>query len=139
MTVRETDNGYILKLSRGESVVETLTEFCKKQGISSGTLSGIGAVENTSIGYYNLSKKEYDFKEYSEIMEVVSMTGNVALLEGEPFLHIHIVLSDNEKAAYGGHLKEATVAVTLEIFLTDYGVKVEREYDEVTGLNLWNI
>jgi predicted DNA-binding protein with PD1-like motif len=72
-------------------------------------------------------------------MEVVNFTGNVALVEGEQFLHVHVVLSDTDNRAHGGHLKEAEVAVTLEVFLSDFQTEIERVYDEETGLKLFNL
>jgi len=39
------------------------------------------------------------------------LEGNVALKEGEPFIHAHVVLSDHNMQTLGGHLFETTVGV----------------------------
>jgi len=139
MLVKKTQKGYIIKLSRGEKVIETLTQFCGEHDIKSGIFHGIGAVNNVEMGYYDLAKREYFFKRYLEAMEVVSMTGNVALVEDKPFLHVHTVLSDTDNHAYGGHVKEAEVAVTLEVYFTDYEVSLERTLDDDVGLKLLDL
>ena len=48
------------------------------------------------------------------------MEGNVALKDGEPFIHAHVVLSDHKMQTLGGHLFETTVGVAGEFFLTQF-------------------
>lgn len=141
MKVRDVITGFFIKLERGEKVMQTLTEFCEKRGIRSGVLQGIGAVKNTEIGYYNLEKREYFFKLIPEDREVASLTGNIAIVDGKPFVHAHAVLSamDDTLSCVGAHIKEAEVAVTLEVYLTPFQFNFERAYDEDTGLKLLNI
>ncbi len=136
MKYTSSEKGYILRLSKGEKIIETLTQFCEDQNIHSGLFHGIGAVENPELGYYHLDRKEYEFRTIEKMLEIVSLTGNVALVDGEPFLHIHTVVSDNTFQTYGGHLKEGTVGATCEIYLTNFGIDIERKFDESTGLKL---
>ena len=84
---------YILRLQRGEDVLPTLTDFCKRKGILSGSFKAIGAVMQSKIGFYDLSIRKYGSKEYPHEMEVASMTGNIAQVDGQPFIHAHAVLS----------------------------------------------
>jgi len=138
MEVRDVEVGFMIKLVRGERVMEELLHFCEKRGIKSGVFTAIGAVKNTEIGYYNLGKREYFFKTIADEREVASMTGNIAEVEGKPLIHAHAVLSamDDTLSCIGAHIKEAEVAVTLEIFLTSFTVPLSRTYDEATGLKL---
>jgi len=138
MEVRDVEIGFMIKLARGERVMETLLAFCEKRGIKSGVFNAIGAVKNTEIGYYNLEKREYFFKKIAEEREVASMTGNIAEVEGKPLIHAHAVLSamDDTLSCVGAHIKEAEVAVTLEVFLTPFALPLARAYDEATGLKL---
>lgn len=138
MEWRKGEHGYMIVLSRKEKVVESLTKFCAEEGITSGSFRGIGAVKNATIGYYTLAKKEYVFKTFPEDMEVASLMGNITLVDGKPFLHTHAVLSkmDNSLACIGAHVKEAEVAVTLEVFLMPSTVTVARELDDSIGLKL---
>lgn len=141
MKVRDVITGFVIKLERDEKVMASLTEFCEKRGIRSGILQAIGAVKNAEIGYYNLEKREYFFKTIPEDREVASLTGNIAIVDGKPFIHAHAVLSamDDSLSCIGAHLKEADVAVTLEVFLSPFQFNFERKYDEGTGLKLLNI
>lgn len=145
MNVREVTGKaqYVLRLERGEDVIPVLTAFCKEKGIQNGFFRALGAVEQAKIGYYDLAKKEYGDKVYPDAMEVASMTGNIALVDGSPFIHCHCVLSGiapgTENQAIGGHVFEAKVAVTLEVHLQAFDGVVERKHDEAIGLKLLDL
>ncbi len=141
MKVRDTGEGFVIVLSRGEKVIEALTSFCKERGIGSGIFRGIGAVKHATLGYYSLAKKEYFFKNFPDDMEVASMMGNIALVDGIPFLHTHVVLSkmDDSLSCVGAHLKEGEVAVTLEVYLTPFKERITRVLDENIGLKLLRV
>lgn len=139
MTFKKTDKGYLIRLARGESIMTTLHDFCEEKGIRAGLLQGIGGVMAAEVGFYNLGKKEYEFKKLNEVLEIASLLGNVSIVEGKPFLHIHIVLADKDQKTYGGHLKEASVAGTCEIYLVELADEVTRSTDPETGLKLWDL
>lgn len=132
----KTDNKYILKIEKGEDVIASITEFCEQEGIKNAYFRGIGAVEHISCGYYALSEKKYYFKQYDGLFEVLSATGNVALKEGKPFVHLHAVFSDEENTAFGGHVEEMRVGVVLEVVLEVLPTAIERELDDEIGLFL---
>lgn len=141
MKVQKTDTDIIIRLERGEAVVAQLTAFCAREGIHNAVFNGIGAVKNTEIGYYSLEKRAYFFKTFPDDREVANMTGNVSLVDGAPFIHVHAVLSacDETLATIGGHIKECEVAVTLEIFLAPLSSAVERMFNDEVGLKLLNL
>ena len=134
MQFQKVGKDYLINIDKDEKVVETLTKFCKENGIKNAKLSGIGAVKKTEIGAYNLLKKEYIKSEYSEILELLSLEGNVALKDGEPFIHAHVVLSDHKMQTLGGHLFETTVGVAGEFFLTQFDGNAYRELKPDIGL-----
>jgi predicted DNA-binding protein with PD1-like motif len=70
---------------------------------------------------------------------VVSFQGNAALKDGAPFLHIHGVFGRQDFSVYGGHVKEARVRPTLEVWLRTENVPVRRTRDEATGLDLLDL
>ena len=77
-------------------------------------------------------------------MEVVSLGGNCSLKEdetglGNPFLHVHCVLSRRDYSVVGGHLREARVRPTLEVWLRTSPTPVRRAHDDATGLDLLDL
>lgn len=141
MNVRDVEKGFVLVLARGEELIATLTQFCERRGIQAAVFTGIGAVERVKIGYYDLGKREYFFRSEDGVFEVAAMQGNVALVEGKPFIHAHAVLSrcDASLECIGAHIKEAYVAVTLEVFMTPLDASIERKLDDDIGLKLLHL
>ena len=115
-----------LRLDPGEELHASIQAVCATEGIGSAVVtSGIGRVRDVDIGYLG-DDGIYDRIVLEAPTELLSMQGNVAILEGDPFTHIHIVLSDDEHDVHGGHLFAATVHVTAEIHLRalEKGVQV---------------
>ena len=69
-------------------------------------------------------------------MEVVGLTGTLSWYDGEPFPHIHLVLTDENFQATGGHCFEAHVSATIEVIVRTYEARIERTMDEAIGLHL---
>lgn len=125
------------RLFKGDEIISEITKILKEKSINSGLISGIGAVSKAKIGYYDQKTRQYMSKEFCEPMEILSLKGNVSLKDGEPFAHVHIILSKEDYTTIGGHLFEAVVfAFEFEI-IELHGKSYERGYDEDTGLFLW--
>lgn len=135
MKWKKLEGGYLIKPDLGEEVVGTLSGLVAELGLKNGSLYGIGGVEDVVLGYYDLDAKTYLKREFSGRYEMVSLVGNVSILDGKPFVHAHAVVSGPDMAAFGGHLFEATVAVTAEIHLWGSRTLVTRSLDGRVGLN----
>jgi uncharacterized protein len=127
---------YFLEFRTGQEVMQGLLAFAKKQRLVAGHLTGIGAISEAVIGYFDPEKKAYLRNTEKGQAEVLSLTGNLALYENEPFFHIHVALGLRDGSARGGHLFEAIVRPTVELVLTAYPKPVRRKIDPETGLPL---
>lgn len=134
MQFQKIDNSYIVYVEKGEKVMETLTQFCVDRNINSGQLSGIGAVQNTDIGAYDMTSKDYTHKLFNPIHELLSFQGNIAIKDGKPFIHAHITLGNHDMEVSGGHLFETEVAVVGEFILHNFNEKTHRALNEDIGL-----
>lgn len=123
-------------LPADSQVISSMTTFCQNHNIHAGYFQGIGAVSDITCGWYDLATRSYEFTEYKGLFEVVSMHGNIAYKEDELFIHLHGVFTDTKNQAFGGHVKEMTVGITLEIFLYPLPGVTHRSYDERSGLYL---
>ncbi len=132
----KTSQGYLLRLSKGEEIAKNLIAFCQSQNILSGFFHAIGGVSEAELGYYDLGKKEYQFKKIITTHEIVSLTGNITHVDGNPFIHMHGVLSDEQYACVGGHVKEGVVGATFEAYIVDFGKEITRALDPEIGLKL---
>jgi predicted DNA-binding protein with PD1-like motif len=130
---------HILKPPFGSDLLKELESFVRAKGINLAWLSGIGAVSRATIRYYDQVKKDWIDLELDRRLEVASMWGNVSLLNGEPIVHLHAVLADEQGHCYGGHLGNNTHVFNLEILLnTLSGPAVTRKMDPETGLTIWH-
>lgn len=134
MQFQKLKNSYIVHVEKGEKVVESLTNFCKQNNIHSAQLAGIGAVKNIDIGAYDIDTKDYIHRVFDEILELLSFQGNIALKDGEPFLHAHITLGNHDMEVFGGHLFEMEVAAVGEFIIHDFQNETHRKLNEDIGL-----
>ena len=136
MRYTKTKSGFLIRCDIGDEIVSTITDFATENNIDSGTISGIGAVKDVVLGYFDFNNKEYLQKEFDGIFELVSLNGNFARKGDEIILHCHAVISDSEMRAYGGHLFSGIIAVTGEFYINLAGITINRAPDKETGLNL---
>jgi hypothetical protein len=140
MKYKKSGNAYVILLEKGDRIIERLTQFCTKEKINSGHLSGIGGVAKVEVAYYGILDKKYHPRVFDKPpYEVVSLKGNVSISEGKIKIHAHITLSDSQFRAFGGHLNEATVFPMCEIIFRPLKDKLERKKDAETGLMFLDI
>lgn len=133
------EDTYLLRLERGEKVNETVKSFCDESKIANAWLSGIGSIENPTLGHYDVTTQKYTDKAFLGIFELTNLTGNVAVFEGKPLVHAHVSLSDESMQAFGGHLVEAIVSATVELFLTVLPTSHTKSHNDEIGLKLWDL
>lgn len=139
MVYTKVDDGYLVRLEKGELIVSTLTQFCVDKKIESGTVSGIGGATWAELAFYDLGQRAYEYEKHDELMEITNLSGNVAVVAEKPAVHMHATMADSNYHAYGGHLKEAEVAATCEVFIKQFSKKVIRTHNEEVGLKILDI
>ncbi len=125
-------------LPRGADLLEDLTRFVSAKNIRYGRIQGIGATTHAAVAYYDQERKEYLPIVFPGGMEILNLQGNISMRDGEPILHLHVILGDRKGAAFGGHVLPGTKVWALEVFIDELaGEPPVRKPDEGTGLNLW--
>jgi hypothetical protein len=137
MEAKACGKNWLLRIDRGEEVVETLARFCREQGIRLGTVSGLGATDKATIGLFRAQTKEYVRRELVGDHEITSLTGNISRMKGDVYLHLHANLSDSTYRTLGGHLDAAVVSGTCEVSIHVLEGEAEREFSAEVGLNLF--
>ncbi len=133
MEYKKIDNTYVVRILKGEDVIEKIKELLANEGIKAGTLTGLGAADFLEIGIYDAVEKVYKTKVYSGIYEITTLLGNISSKDGEPYLHMHVNFSDSDNHAFGGHVLKCIIAVTSEIFITVLNGTINRKLDENIG------
>lgn len=124
---------------KGDEVMAGLVEFAKAKAVGAGHFTAIGAFEGLTLGYFDWESKEYRKIPVGEQVEVLSLIGDVALKDGAPKVHAHIVVGRSDGSTRGGHLLEGRVRPTLELILTESPKHLRKEIDPESGLALIRI
>jgi predicted DNA-binding protein with PD1-like motif len=88
------------------------------------------------LAHYDVLQKKYSSEKFELPLEVTSILGNVGIFKKEIIIHAHIILADKKMGSFGGHLIEAKVSGTAEIFFVKLK-RLKKAFDEETGLKLF--
>jgi predicted DNA-binding protein with PD1-like motif len=139
MNYKRFDNKVVVRIDKGEEIVDALKTICKKLDIKLGSIVGIGATDKVTIGLLNTKTKKYQSKEFTGDHEIAPLIGNISMMNGEVYLHLHVTLCNVEHKAVGGHLTSAVISATFEGFIDIIEGQVTREYNDEVGLNLLSL
>ncbi|MDO4534556.1 MAG: DNA-binding protein [Clostridium perfringens] len=128
-------NIYVVRLEKGENIIESLREFAKINNIKAAMVNGIGAVTDAKIGIFDIETKKYNETIFKDNYEITSLIGNITTKNDEPYMHLHINFSGQDCICYGGHFIEGKITITAEIIVTEIEGSLNRYLDEV-GINL---
>ncbi len=126
----------VLRLEKGEEVIESIKKLCEKEDIRLGSISGLGATNHVIVGLFKVSEKKYYSNTFEEDFEITNLTGNISRMNGEVYLHIHGTFADIDGKCIGGHLNKAIISATSEIIINRINGEMGRQFSEEIGLNL---
>lgn len=137
--IKISNDKFLIKLSKGEKVVQNLTSFVNENKISSGYFYGIGAASSVEIAHYNVETQKYSSKIFDKPLEITNIIGSLGIFEGKPLIHPHITVGDEQCQVFGGHLVEATISGTLELVFLDFKMALHKKIDPEVGLKTFDI
>ena len=124
---------------KGDRVMENLADLARRENIRAARFTGIGAFSSAEVGVFTRDKRGYETFTVAEETELLGILGDIAWADDAPAVHAHVTLGRPDGSALGGHLIEATVFPTLELFLTIWPSQIAKSYDDETGLNLFDL
>jgi len=132
---------YVMRLKKGERLIESLQDFLQKTKVDGAWVMGIGGAQEVTLGFYNLKNKQYNWQTFTELLEVTGLQGNIAVSEdGRPVFHLHGTFCGQDFKTIGGHIKDLVVGGTLEIFIQCTGdLPLNRKHDDEVGLELLDL
>ena len=139
MNYKKVNDKIFISIDKGELVNESLLNVAEKENLTCGWINGLGAISNIEVGYWDIGKKIYENQKFNNHYELLSLTGNVSLVDKKPFIDTHISFSDTTSNVFGGHLFDAKVIAAAEfcIFISEYNLYRKLNCD--IGLSLWSI
>jgi predicted DNA-binding protein with PD1-like motif len=127
---------WALVFDKGDEPVGELERFAREHELAAASFTGIGAFEEVVLGFFDRGRKEYEEIPLREQVEVLSLAGDVAVADGQPKVHAHVVVGKRDGSAHGGHLLRGRVWPTLEVVLTASAAELRKSHDPETGLAL---
>ena len=146
--IKKSDNSYILRLDPGEEFISSVQDFCVANNIENGWIQAIGSAKELELAYFNLQNKDYDISAFVEFVEILNITGNIALgvrpsLAAAPGpegltlrVHAHGVFGRSDMSTIGGHVARCVISATAEIYIGVGEGEIHREFDKETNLHL---
>jgi len=130
-STEKTGRIFVLRLDPGDYLLESIESLVQKESISDAVVvSAIGTLDQYRVHWVTTTgfPPENHFEHWKDKpLELASVGGVIA--NGEP--HLHIVVSDSEKA-YSGHLeKGCRVLYLAEMVIIELrSLNLSREYDK---------
>lgn len=126
----------IVRMDKGEDIVEQVKNVALKEKIKLASISALGAINEFTVGVFKTKEKKYYANEFKGDFEIVSLTGTINTMNDEYYSHMHLSAGNDQGQVFGGHLNKAIVSATCEMVIQIINGEVNRYFDEEVGLNL---
>ena len=137
MEYKRCKNKIIVRIDKGEEILDKIKEIALKENIKLATVTAIGATNDFTVGVYKVSEKKYYSNNFQGDFEIVSLTGTINTMNNEFYTHIHISAGNSRGEVFGGHLNRAIISATCEMVIDILDFEVDRYFDDNIGLNLF--
>jgi uncharacterized protein len=135
--INQQPRSYVLIFNTGDELVQVLKDFATEQNLADASFNAIGALASVRLAWYNPETKKYQTSvDLKEQLELLSLIGDVAQHDAKPIVHAHVIVGRSDGTTAGGHLLEASVRPTCELFLTESPVELSKGFDPDSGLLL---
>lgn len=137
MNYKRFDNTIVVRIDRGEEILEKIKEIALKENVKLASISALGATNSFTVGVFDTNEKKYYSNNFEGNFEIVSLVGTINTMNDEFYTHIHMSAGNNKGEVFGGHLNKAIVSATCEMVINIIEGKVDRYFDSEIGLNLF--
>jgi len=127
---------YAVIFGEGDEAFSGLLAFAEKYHVTSAHFTAVGALNGATVGWFDPQRKMYKKIPIAGQVEVISMVGDIALYQGKPFVHTHMVVGMPDGSTRGGHVLDAYVSPTLEVMVTVDPIAMQKRFDPETDLTL---
>jgi uncharacterized protein len=127
---------YAVIFYQGDEAFSGLLEFADKYHVTSAHFTAIGALNRATLGWFDPQRKMYKKIPINGQHEVIGMSGDIALFQGKPVVHTHMVVGGPDGTTRAGHVLEAYVSPTLEVMVTVDPTTMRKRLDPATDLTL---
>jgi predicted DNA-binding protein with PD1-like motif len=130
---------YAVIFGKGDEVLSGLTDLAERENILAAQISAIGAFQHAVFAWFDDAKKAFLNIPVDRQVEACSVLGDIGSVAGKPAVHVHGVVALPSGETRGGHMLEAYVWPTLELFLTAWPEPLIKVHDDETDLALFDL
>ena len=130
---------YAMIFGKGDEVLSGLTEFAEREKLTAGNFSAIGALRSARFGWFDAAQKAYREIPINKQVELISLIGDVGVVNGAPQIHAHGAVGFSDGQMRGGHLLQAIAWPTLELFFIASPTMLIKKRDAETDLFLFDL
>src|SRR5207237_1877299 len=127
---------YAVIFYQGDEAFSGLLEFAQKYHVTSAHFTAIGALNGATLGWFDPQRKMYKKIPVTGQHEVIGMSGDIALYQGKPVVHTHMLVGASDGTTLGGHVLAAYVSPTIEVMVSVDRVTMQQGLDPYTELTL---
>jgi hypothetical protein len=132
----EATQEYAVIFYQGDEAFSGLLAFAEKYHVTSAHFTAIGAVSGATVAWFDPQRKMYKKIPVVGQHEVIGMIGDIALYQGKPVVHTHMVVGGPDGTTQAGHVLGAYVSPTLEVMVTVDPKAMQKRFDPETDLTL---
>lgn len=136
---------FVARIKSGSDLLLSIKNFVEENGVRAGViLSGVGLLGKARIRNvkeipesFPISDEHRAVVSFNGPLEILSLSGNIAVVEGKPSIHVHATLSyysGGGVTVVGGHVIEGcTVFSFAEVVIMEIGdILMEKTFDAET-------
>jgi predicted DNA-binding protein with PD1-like motif len=120
----------------GDEVMDGLLKAAHEFKLTASHFTAIGAFQKVTLGFFDLTKKDYRKTTINRQLEALSLIGDICLKDSKPQIHAHVVVGLPDTTTRGGHLISGVVRPTLEVILVESPIHLRRRSRPEVGLAL---
>jgi predicted DNA-binding protein with PD1-like motif len=136
LSAGEPTKQYAVIFYQGDEAFSGLLEFAEKYHVTSAHFTAIGALNKATLGWFDPQRKMYKKIPINGQHEVIGMSGDIALYQGKPVVHTHMVVGSPDGTTHAGHVLDAYVSPTLEVMVVVDSIAMKKRFDPETDLTL---
>jgi uncharacterized protein len=127
---------YAVIFGEGDEAFSGLLAFAQKYHVTSAHFTAIGGLSRATLAWFDPKREMFKKIPIDGQVEVLAMIGDIALYQGKPVVHTHMVVGSSDGSARGGHVLSAYVSPTLEVMVTVDPIAMQKRLDPENGLTL---
>ena len=90
MDYKRFNDTILVRMDRGEEILEQVKAVALKEHVTLASVQALGAINDFTVGVYNVAEKKYYANDFKGSFEIVSLTGTIDTMNDGFYCHLHL-------------------------------------------------